>query len=147
MSALASLFDGATSGWTRDAVLLVARCLIAAMFVASARDKFAGDAQEIAMIRGLGLPAPERLETLTGLFELAGAAALILGAGARIAALLLAGFLSFLTLAFLHYWSFQGPPEGRQAMRNAFFGNWAAAGGLLVLFVTGPGSWSLLAGL
>lgn len=147
MNALASLIDGLTNGAARDAFLVVARCLIAAMFIASARDKLRGDAAEIEMIRGLGLPAPERLETLTGLFELAGAAALVLGAGARIAALLLAGFLAFLTLAFLHYWSFQGPPEGRLAMRNAFFGNWAAAGGLLVLFVTGPGSWALLAEL
>lgn len=126
-------------GAAADAILLVARLLIAAMFVASARDKLAGDQQEIAMIRGLGLPAPERLESLTGLFEIAGASALALGLGARVAALLLAGFLGFLSLAFLRYWSFTGLGEARQAMRNAFYGNFAAAGGLLVLFVAGPG--------
>lgn len=134
-----------TTGVSADLIALIARLLIAAMFVASARDKFRGDPQEIAMIRGLGLPAPERLETLTGLFELTGAAALAVGLGARMAALLLAGFLVFLTATFLRYWSFAGPIEGRVAMRNAFYGNVAVVGGLLLLFVAGPGDWSVLA--
>jgi putative oxidoreductase len=114
------------------------------MFVVSARDKFRGDMAEIAMIKGLGLPAPERLERLAGLCELAGALMLAAGLGARIAALLLAAFLMFLTLAFLRYWSFGGPSEAKQAMRNAFFGNGAAVGGLLILAVTGPGGWALM---
>ena len=133
-----------TTGPAWDATLLVGRCLIALMFVASARDKFRGDPQEIAMIRGLGLPAPESLEKLTGLFELVGAVMLAAGLGARLAALLLAGFLLFLTVAFLRYWSFSGPAAARQAMRNAFYGNCAAVGGLLVLFSAGPGSWAIL---
>jgi putative oxidoreductase len=138
------ILDVLASGGWNDAILFVARLCLAAMFVVSARDKFRGDMAEIAMIKGLGLPAPERLERLAGLCELAGALMLAAGLGARIAALLLAAFLMFLTLAFLRYWSFGGPSEAKQAMRNAFFGNGAAVGGLLILAVTGPGGWALM---
>ena len=126
-----------------DAALLVARSLFALLFVASALDKFRLDPSEVSMIRGLGLPAPERLEKLTGVGELVAAAALVLGIGVRPVAILLLLFVAFLTLTFLRWWSFEGSPEARQAMRSGFFGNWAIVGGLLLLAAIGPGRFAL----
>jgi uncharacterized membrane protein YphA (DoxX/SURF4 family) len=83
------------------------------MFLASARDKFRLDRQEVALIRSLGLPVPEALERIIGGFEVICAAALLVGLGAKVAAGLLAAFTLFLTFAFLHFWTIQDAPQMR----------------------------------
>ena len=126
-----------------DPALLVARLLFATMFLISAGDKFRGDKKEIAMIAQLHLPAPARLETLTGVCEVLGAAMLLTGAGARIAAAGLLIFTAFISLAFLQYWKIDSGPEQRLPVRNAFFANVAVVGGLLYIVVVGPGRWAI----
>lgn len=121
------------------AVLLLARCGFALMFLVSARDKFRLDRQEVALIRSLGLPVPEALERITGVFEVICAAALLVGFCASVAAGLLAAFTLFLTFAFLHFWTIRDAPQIRTAMRNTFVGNLAVTGGLLYVAVFGPG--------
>jgi len=66
-------------------------------------------------------------------------AALVLGVYGRIAAILLAGFVLFVSLAFLRFWSFKGPAEAQIGMRNIFFANLAVAGGLACLAASGLG--------
>ncbi len=134
------------AGPAGDALLLVARVLMALMFVGSAIDKFKLDQAEVAMIRSLHLPAPEGLERLVGVCELLGVAMLVLGAGARLGAAALAAFVLFTTLMFLRFWSFQGPREAAIGMRNTFFGNLAVTGGLIHVAVFGPGGFALLPG-
>lgn len=130
-----------------DAILFSARLGFASMFVSSAIDKFRGDPKEIEMIASLHLPAPRALERLAGVLEALGAAMLVLGIGTRLAAVGLLAFTVFTTLAFLRYWSFQGPTEAKQPMKATFYANWAAVAGLLYLAVFGPGRWALLPGL
>jgi uncharacterized membrane protein YphA (DoxX/SURF4 family) len=62
-----------------DLILLVARLLLAMMFVVSAIDKLRLDRLEMEQIASLHLPAPALLERFTGICELLGATALVLG--------------------------------------------------------------------
>ena len=122
-----------------DLVLLLARLLLAAMFAVSAIDKFRLDPVEMGQISSLHLPAPAALERATGAFEMAGAAALCFGIYARIAAVALALFVVFVSLAFVQFWSFKGPADARVMVRNLFLGNVAVVGGLLYVAAVGPG--------
>lgn len=129
-----------------DLVLFIARLLLATMFVASAVDKFRLNPVEMRQIASLHLPAPATLERLTGLFEIAGAAALIFGLYARLAAAALALFVVFVSLFFVKFWSFDGPSDVRAMMRNIFLGNAAATGGLIYVAVFGPGGLAFMNG-
>ena len=123
----------------QDMVLLVARILMTAMFFTSAGDKFRFDATEVQQVASLHLPVPALFLMLTGVFEAAGGVALVLGVYARVAAGALALFTTFVSLVFVRFWSFKGPPEIRTMMRNTFVGNVSITGGLLYLAVLGPG--------
>jgi putative oxidoreductase len=127
----------------QDVLLLVARVLMATMFFTSARDKFRFDATEVQQVASLHLPVPAFFLVLTGVFEGAGGVALVLGMYARVAAGALALFTAFVSLVFVRFWSFKGPPETRTMMRNTFVGNVAITGGLIYLAVLGPGGLAL----
>jgi putative oxidoreductase len=123
----------------QDIALLVARLMISAVFVASAIDKFRLIPAELEQIASLHLPAPAIVARLTGIFEVLGVASLVLGFYTRTYALILAIFMAFVTLAFVKFWSFDGPLELKGMLRNIFFGNIAITGGLIYLAVQGPG--------
>jgi putative oxidoreductase len=114
------------------------------MFVVSAFDKFRLDPVEMGQISSLHLPAPAALERLTGICEMAGAAGLFLGVYARIAAVALALFVAFVSLAFVQFWSMEGPADARVTARNLFFGNVAIIGGLLYVAAAGAGRLALV---
>jgi putative oxidoreductase len=126
-----------------DIVRLVARTVLAAMFVVTALDKFRLDPVEKGQISSPHLPAPSALERLTGICQVVGAAALFLGVFARIAAVELALFVAFISLAFVQFWSFKGPADARVMVRNLIFGNVATLGGLLYVAVAGAGRLAL----
>ena len=90
-------------------------------------------------IATLHLPAPALLERFTGICELLGATALVLGVYARAAAVASALFVGFVSLFFLRFWSFEGAPDVRTSIRNTFVGNFAVIGGLLYVATLGPG--------
>jgi putative oxidoreductase len=123
-----------------DIALFFARLLLAIMFVVSALDKFRLDPVEMGQISSLHLPAPAALERVTGVFEMVGATALVLGVYARVAAVALALFVAFVSLMFVQFWSFKGPVDARVMVRNLFVGNLAAIGGLLYVAAVGAGS-------
>ena len=127
----------------QDVLLLVARVLMAAMFFTSARDKFRFDATEVQQVASLHLPVPTLFLALTGVFEGAGGVALVLGVYARVAAGALALFTTFVSLVFVRFWSFKGPPDMRTMVRNTFVGNVAIIGGLIYIAVLGPGALAL----
>jgi putative oxidoreductase len=126
-----------------DFILLVARLLLAMMFVVSAIDKFRLDRLEMEQIAALHLPAPALLERFTGICELLGATALVLGVYARVAAVALALFVGFVSLFFTRFWSFEGAPDIRTGMRNTFLGNFGVIGGLIYVATPGPGGIAL----
>ncbi len=117
----------------QNAILLVARLLIAALFVGGAVQKGVspGDAQGLLM--GLGMPAVLVWPALV-LDALAGLA-LIAGVGVRPIALLLAAYCGFTSI-------FHFIPADPWQM-TIFVKNWAIAGGCLALAVAGSGRFAL----
>jgi uncharacterized membrane protein YphA (DoxX/SURF4 family) len=63
-----------------------------------------------------------------------------LGVYARVAAGAPALFTAFVSLVFVRFWLFRGPPEMRTMMRNTLVGNVAITGGLIYRTVLGPGA-------
>lgn len=125
-------------------VLLAGRVLLALMFIGSAIDKFRLNPVELQQIASLHLPSPKTIERLTGVFEVIAALALVLGIYARVAAVALALFVMFVSIMFVQFWSFDGPPDTKAMLRNIFFGNAAVTGGLLYVAVFGAGALAIV---
>lgn len=113
---------------------LVARVLLAAIFVISGLGKISGFEATQGYMQAMGVPG--MLLPLVIILEIAGGAALIAGFQTRIAALLLAGF-SLLAGLLFHF------DLADQMQAILFWKNLALAGGLLMLSLHGAGPWSL----
>ena len=92
---------------TQGIPVLVARVLLALMFLLSGIGKLTGLDGTAGYIGSVGLPAPMLLALGAGLVEVVGAVLLIVGWQARWAALALAAFTLLATL-FFHCWPAQG---------------------------------------
>ena len=129
---------------TADAFLLIGRILIGWLFLVSSAGiggKLWNNAGFLGYLKNLGAPAPEVSSWIGALVEFVIGAALILGIGTRYAALLCALFLIFATALAHRYWEY--PAAQVMAQYNNFLKNLAIFGGALVLFVTGPGRFSV----
>ena len=89
-----------------DAILLVGRLLIAAIFIQSGYDKLMNPAGFVAYLGGQGVPLPLLATWIGIVVELAGAAALIAGWQVRWGAVLLLAFMVVATLIGHRYWDF-----------------------------------------
>ena len=122
-----------------DAILLLGRLLVAAMFLPSGISKlsnFQGFSQSLA---DKGLPHPELWAVAAVAVEVLGPIALILGIFPRVTALVLIAFVIAATATSHRYWEYQEPQ--RRAQEINFFKNVGVMGGLLFYFVSGPGRW------
>ena len=129
---------------TTDFLLLVGRVLLGWLFLASSAGfggKLWNPAGFAGYLKTLGAPAPELLSWIGALVETVIGSALILGIGTRYAALLCALFLIFATALAHRYWEYPAAQMGNQY--NHFLKNLAIFGGALVIFVTGPGRFSI----
>jgi len=126
---------------TQGLPLLVARLLMAMMFVAAGISKLTGLEGTAGYIASVGLPAPQVLALATGLFEVVAGVLLIIGWQARWAALALAAFTVLASLIFHRYWSM--PADKQMIQQLMFFKNLAITGGLLFVFAFGAGTLSL----
>ena len=122
-------------------VLLIARILLALMFILAGFSKFAGLEGTAGFIASKGLPMPTVLAFLTALLEVVGGLAIAVGFHARIAALALALFTLLATLIFHNFWAM--PAEQQMVQQLMFMKNLSVSGGLLLLFVFGAGSASV----
>ena len=120
-----------------DTLLLIGRVLIAILFLMTVWT--GGPAA--AYLKSINYPAPDFMSVLAHVLEWIIVLSLILGIGTRYGALL--GFV-FVVIAFAtahRYWEF---PEAAQNLQRVFLSkDLAIAGGLLVLFVTGAGRFSI----
>ncbi|MCG6856722.1 MAG: DoxX family protein [Salaquimonas sp.] len=121
---------------SNNIVLLVARILIAAIFIISGLQKFTAIDGTAGYIASVGLPAATLLAWLSAIFETLAGVAILIGFFTRPAAWLLAAFC-VVTGLFFHF-----DPENQMQMVN-FMKNLAMAGGFLALAITGPGSISV----
>ena len=126
---------------TSAPVVVIARVLLALMFVLAGVSKFAGLAGTAGYIASKGLPMPSVLALGAGVVELLGGVLLIVGWQARWAALVLAAFTVLASLLFHNVWAL---PADKQMMDQLMFlKNLAITGGLLFVFAFGAGSLSL----
>ncbi len=126
---------------TKTPVVLIARVLLALMFILAGFSKFAGLAGTAGYIASKGLPMPAVLAFLTALLEVVGGLAIAVGFHARIAALALASFTLLATLLFHNFWAV--PADQQMVQQLMFMKNLSVAGGLLLLFVFGAGGASI----
>lgn len=128
--------DTQTNPVSNDALALLARVLLAAIFLLSGVAKLADPAGTAAYVTSAGLPAPQLAAWGAALLETLGGLALLSGYRARSAALALAGFSVVAALLF----------HNQLADQNQmihFLKNLAIAGGLVQLAITGAGRFAL----
>ena len=123
------------------AVAVIARVLLAAMFVLAGLSKFGSLEGTAGYIASGGLPFASLLAPLVALLEVVGGLALIVGFQARWAALALALFTLLATVLFHAYWAM--PAEQQFVQQLMFMKNLSVVGGLLLVFVLGAGPLSV----
>ncbi|ACA18782.1 DoxX family protein [Methylobacterium sp. 4-46] len=120
-----------------NAVLLVARLCVVALFLWSGFGKLMNPGGVTAAIAGKGLPAPQILAYLTIAAELGLGALIALGLYARAAAVALAAF-TVLTVVFFHnFWAMTG--EAVRTNQIQALKNLSIIGALLMIAAVGPG--------
>jgi putative oxidoreductase len=128
--------DGAAAGMT-DALLLIGRVLLAAVFLMTVW----GGGPSAAYLKSINYVVPEFMSVLAHVVEWIIVVMLILGIGTRYGALL---GLAFVVIAFVTAHRYWGYPQAAQNLQFVFLSkDIAIAGGLLVLFVTGGGRFSI----
>jgi putative oxidoreductase len=124
-----------------DALALIARVLLAAMFVYYGYGKIGGFEGTAGYIASKGLPMPQVLAAAAIALEVGGGLLLALGWKARWAALALAVFTLVASVVFHAYWAVPADQVANQKL--FFFKNMAALGGLLMVAAYGAGRWSV----
>lgn len=119
-----------------DAIALVARVLLAALFILAGFNKLMAPEGTIAFIDSVGIPLPQIAYVGTVALELLGGLLLLVGFKARYIAAALALFSIATALIFHSDFSVQSEV-------TAFLKNLAIAGGMLHLAAYGPGRFAL----
>jgi putative oxidoreductase len=133
---LLSYADGIATGST-DVLLLIGRVLLAAMFLLTV---WFGSPTS-AYLTSINYINPEAISLLARVVEWVIVISLVLGLGTRYGALLGLAFVIIATVTAHRWW---GYPQAAQLMQYTFLvKNLAAAGGFVILFVTGGGRLSV----
>lgn len=125
----------------QNALNLLGRILLAALFLPAGISKLTGFSGTVGYIASVGLPLPALAAAVAVLVEIAGSVALLAGFGTRVASLVLAVFTLVASVCFHAYWS--APAEQAFVVQLLFFKNIAVVGGLLVLAAQGAAGWSM----
>lgn len=120
---------------------LIGRLLLASLFLPAGVGKITGFAGTVGYISSVGLPFPELAAVLALTVEIVGGVALVVGLGARPAALALAVFTLVASFFFHNYWA--APADQHLVQQLLFFKNVGVVGGLLTLAAWGAGAWSV----
>ncbi len=120
---------------------LIARVLIALIFVASGAGKIAGFEQTTAYIASKGLPLPALGAIAAIIVELGGGLMVIVGWRARWAAAAMILFTLAAAFIFHNFWGV--PADMAQNQMIHFMKNISMAGGLLYVLIHGSGGLSL----
>jgi putative oxidoreductase len=126
---------------TSDALSLIGRILLAAIFVWSGFGKIGGFEGLAGQIASKGFPAAQAFAAATIVIEIGAGLMLVAGWKARWAALLLAVFTVIVTIFYHNYWAV--PEAQKMAQQIHFMKNLALIGGLLMVTAFGPGRLSV----
>lgn len=125
----------------QNPLALLARLLLAALFLPAGISKIGGFAGTAGYIGSVGLPMPELGAAIAIAVEVLGGIALVVGFGTRWAALALAVFTLVASIFFHAYWAL--PAEQQMMQQLMFMKNIGVVGGLLALTAFGAGAFSL----
>ena len=138
---LLSRADGLANKYA-DSLILIGRIMLAWVFVGVAYSAMINFAGSLAYFTSQKLYPPELWTWTALLLELLISVSLILGIGTRFAAILMFLFVVIATAIAHRYWEFPAGPQ-QIGQYNNFLKNISIMGGALVIFVTGPGRFSL----
>ena len=124
-----------------DALILVARLLLAALFLIFGWRKLRDYSGTVTQIAQLGAPLPKFAAAVAIFMELPVAFAVAVGALARPAALLMVLYTLGTALIGHRYWAIAS--ADRVDSMDGFYKNLSIIGGFLLLFVTGAGKYSI----
>jgi putative oxidoreductase len=125
-----------------SAMLLLARILLAAMFLASGYAALSDIQGTAAYFTGLGLGPAQLLAWAVGIFELVTGILLVIGFQTRTVAVLLAAFTIVATYLG-HYGQGGGDPAATFTHNQALLKDIAVAGGMILLAMLGAGRLSV----
>jgi len=124
-----------------DELILVARLLLATLFLIFGWRKLRDYSGTVSQMVQLGVPMPVGAAAVATFMELAVAFAVAVGAFTRPAALLLVLYTLGTALIGHHYWTIKG--TDRVDSMDGFYKNLSIIGGFLLLYVTGAGKYSI----
>lgn len=124
-----------------NALTLLGRILIAALFVPAGFSKIGGFEGTAGYIASVGLPLPQVGAALAIVIELGLGLLLLVGWRSRLSALVIAVFTVVAGAIFHNFWA--APADQVMMQQINFFKNLSIAGGLLFIAAFGPGAWSL----
>jgi putative oxidoreductase len=125
----------------RDEVILVARILLAVLFLTFGWSKLTNYAGTVAYMTKTGVPLPSIAALAAIAVELFGSLAIILGVLTRPVAVIVALYTVVTAFIGHPYWTMTGA-DAYGNMIN-FYKNVCIMGGFLLLYVTGAGKYSL----
>jgi putative oxidoreductase len=124
-----------------DEFILAARLLITTLFLVFGWRKLRDNSGTVSQMAQLGVPMPILAAAVATFMELPVAFAVAVGAFTRPSALLLIFYTLGTALIGHHYWTIPG--ADRVASMDGFYKNLSIIGGLLLLYVTGAGKYSI----
>jgi putative oxidoreductase len=124
-----------------DALILAARLLLSTLFLIFGWRKLRDYSGTVKQIVQLGAPMPALAAAIAIFMELPVAFAVAVGAFARLSALLLLVYTLGTALIGHRYWTLTG--TDRVDSMDGFFKNLSIMGGLLLLYITGAGKYSI----
>ena len=124
-----------------DALILAARLLLAALFLIFGWRKLTDFSGTVSQMVELKAPMPLLAASIATFMELPVAFAIAMGAFTRPLALLM--FLYTLGTALIGHRFWTARDAERVYSMDSFFKNLSIMGGFLLLFVTGPGKYSI----
>ncbi len=124
-----------------DALLLIGRALMSAIFIKSGWDRAADFGGNVAYLAHLGMPIPAVLNAVDIVIEGLGGLAILTGLLFRLATLGLIANVIIASFVAHHFWTMSGD----QGLDNYFhfMKNACIVGGLLFFNIHGPGRWAL----
>jgi putative oxidoreductase len=125
---------------THDELILVARLLLATLFLIFGWRKLRDRSGTVSQMAQLGVPMPKLAAAGATFMELPVAFAVAVGAFTRLSALLLVFYTLGTALIGHHYWTVTGADQVESM--DGFYKNLSIMGGFLLLYITGAGKYS-----
>ncbi len=130
-----------SSNGAQDALALLGRVLLAALFVPAGFGKIAGFAGTVGYIGSVGLPLPQVGAVVAIVVELGVGLMLLAGFKVRLAAIVLALFTLAASFFFHNFWAM--PADKVMVQQLMFMKNIGIIGGLLAFAAFGAGRFSV----